>query len=85
MKVIELDLGEVAWMLDLPCWDDPESGLVRPLDVVSGRHLELTEAADLSEPIDVVWEDDRYVVVHGLHRVLRAARLQKRTVLARAA
>jgi hypothetical protein len=84
MELIELDLGEVVWMLDLPCWED-ENGRVRPLDVVSGRHLELTEQADLSEPIDVVWQEDRYVVVDGLHRVLRAARLRQRTVLARAA
>jgi hypothetical protein len=84
MSLMELDLGEVVWMLDLPCWQD-ENGSVRPLDVISGRHLELTEHADLSEPIEVVWEDDRYVVVDGLHRVLRAARLQQRTVLARAA
>jgi hypothetical protein len=84
VPVIELDLGEVVWMLDLPCWED-ENGRVRPLDVVAGPHLELVEQADLSEPIEVVWQDDRYVVVDGLHRVLRAARLQRRTLPARRA
>jgi hypothetical protein len=84
MSVIELDLGEVAWMLDLPCWED-EHGRVRPLDVISGPHLELVEQADLSEPIEVQWQDDRYVVVDGLHRVLKAARERRRTVLAKAA
>jgi hypothetical protein len=83
--VVELDLPGLTWLLDLPLLpgSDGTPFRVRPLDVVDGPHLALAEHADLTVPLEVAWVGDRFVVLDGLYRLLKAARLGRRTVPAR--
>ena len=83
--VIELDLPGLTWLLDLPLFPAPDGTpfRIRPLDVVDGPHLALAEHADLTVPLDVAWVGNRFVVLDGLHRLLKAARLGRRTLPAR--
>lgn len=76
LPVLELDIGLLAWQLDLPFWPDERGRpfCVRPLDVVTGPHLERLELVDLAAPLDVTWQGGRWLVLDGLHRLLRAAR-----------
>lgn len=85
LPVIELDVAEVSWMLDLPCWHAPDGSpfRVRPLDVVDGEHQIRVDRADPSVPVDVTWRNGRWVVLDGLHRVLKAARQGHGAVAAR--
>jgi hypothetical protein len=85
LPVVELELAEVAWMLDLPCWQaaDGSPFRVRPLDVVGGPHQDRVERADLGLPVDVTWRGGRWVVLDGLYRVLKAARAGNATIPAR--
>jgi hypothetical protein len=83
LPVREVPLAELAWMLDLPCWSSESGLLIRPLDVVSGRELERTNAADLSEPLHVTRRNGRLVVLDGLHRLLKAARARQESVRVR--
>ena len=83
--VVELDLPGLTWLLDLPLLpaSDGTPFRVRPLDVVDGPQLALAENADLTEPLEVAWVGDRFAVLDGLYRLLKAARLGRRTVPAR--
>jgi hypothetical protein len=85
LSVIQLEVAELAWMLDLPVWpaEDGTEFQVRPLDVVAGPHLARTNDADLSVPLHVFRRDDRWVVLDGLHGVLKAARSGQVTLPAR--
>ena len=85
LPVVELDLPGLVWQLDLPLWPAPDGTpfRVRPLDVVDGPHLDHTERADLTLPLDVVWRSDRFVLLDGLYRLLKAARTGRRTLPAR--
>jgi hypothetical protein len=85
LPVIELPVAELVWQLDLPFWPN-ENGdpfRVRPLDVIDGAQLRDTDAADLTVPLDVIWRGDRWLVLDGLHRVLKAARTGRQTLAAR--
>ncbi len=85
LPVIEIELGLLAWQLDLPFWPDDEGQpfRVRPLDVVAGRLLDLVAAEDCTTPLDVTWQNGRWVVLDGLHRLLKAARAGLTVVPAR--
>jgi hypothetical protein len=85
LPVIELPVAELVWQLDLPLWPNAHGDpfRVRPLDVVDGPQLRDTDAADLALPVDVVWRGDRWLVLDGLHRVLKAARTGRQTLAAR--
>ena len=83
LPVREVPIGELAWMLDLPCWPGHGAFEVRPLDVVDGPQLERTNAADLSQPLLVTRRNGRLVVLDGLYGLLKAARARKSTVRVR--
>lgn len=85
LPVIEIELGLVAWQLDLPFWPDDEGQpfRVRPLDVVDGPQLDLVVDEDCATPLDVTWQNGRWVVLDGLHRLLKAARAGLTVVPAR--
>jgi hypothetical protein len=85
LPVVDLAVAEVAWMLDLPFWRAPDGTVfrIRPLDVVDGWHHDRVAAADLATPIDVTWRRGRFVVLDGLHRVLKAARTGRESLPAR--
>jgi len=76
LPVIDMDVGQLVWQLDLPFWAgrDGQPFQVRPLDVVDGPHLELVEREDCTLPLDVTWQNGRWIVLDGLHRLLKAAR-----------
>jgi len=82
LPVNEVEVAELAWLLDLPFWPDDEGTpfRLRPIDVTGGPQLELVEAAELSEPLDATFLHGRLVVLDGLHRLLRAARVGRRTL-----
>jgi hypothetical protein len=85
LPVTEIELAELAWLLDLPFWRDDEGTAfrVRPIDVTGGWHLDRVASADLASPLDVTMLHGRFVVLDGLHRLLKAARVGRRTLPAR--
>jgi hypothetical protein len=83
LPIRDVPIGELAWMLDLPCWPGGDAFEIRPLDVVDGPQLERTNAADLSQPLLVTRRHGRLVVLDGLHGLLKAARARRSTVRVR--
>jgi hypothetical protein len=84
-----LDVDALRWHHELPWWrrdgcrDDWFH--VRPADVARhpdahGEHVRRTEAADLARPLHVMWRRDRWLILDGIHRLLKADLRGVRTV-----
>ena len=89
-RPIELmPVRELEWILDLPLWWDAGHPFrLRPRDVLvepernRAQHVRTNEA-DLAIPVDVAWHQGRWVVVDGVHRLLKAISLGHTAVAAR--
>ena len=78
LPVSSMRVQELEWLLDLPFWKDGGQKLVlRPRDVAQHPEryryeYERTMATDLSCPINVIFLRGRWVIMDGLHRLLKA-------------
>jgi hypothetical protein len=89
-RPIELmPVRELEWILDVPLWwDGGHPFQLRPRDVLvepdrNQAQRARTSDADLAIPIDVAWYHGRWVVVDGVHRLLKAVSLGHTAVAAR--
>jgi hypothetical protein len=89
-RPIELmPVRELEWILDVPLWwDGGHPFRLRPRDVLAEpdrnqAQRARTSDADLAIPIDVAWYHGRWVVVDGVHRLLKAVSLGQTAVAAR--
>lgn len=89
LPVVELPVADLAHHLDLPFWAYDGPFHVTPHQVAADpvtyhAQYERILAADLSHPIDVVRRpDNRLTILDGIHRLLRAALEDRRTITAR--
>ncbi|AYG00031.1 ParB/RepB/Spo0J family partition protein [Lactococcus allomyrinae] len=73
-----MELQRLAWHFDLPFWNDGEKWYaLKPIDVANfpeqyAKEYERTMQADLAYPIDIMENKGRYVILDGLHRLLKA-------------
>lgn len=80
LPVEPLAIAELVWQLDAPVWSDGEADYtVTPLAVLADpeRHATLharMNAADISYPIEVTFLKDRWLVLDGIHRLLKCHR-----------
>jgi hypothetical protein len=89
-RPIELmPVRELEWILDLPLWwEGGHPFRLRPRDVLvepernRAQHVRMSEA-DLAIPLDVGWHHGRWVVIDGVHRLLKAISLGQTAVAAR--
>jgi hypothetical protein len=89
-RPIELmPVRELEWILDVPLWwDGGHPFRLRPRDVLgeperNRAQYVRTSEADLAIPIDVAWHHGRWIVVDGVHRLLKAVSLGHTAVAAR--
>ena len=76
-----VELGELRWHLDLPWWrhDDvwfhvtPREFLAHP--TAHPEHADRVAKADLSYPLHVIRRHDRWLILDGIHRLVRAEML----------
>ena len=91
LPVVSMRVRDLEWLLDKPFWKDgPRKLTLRPLDVATHpqRHqadYERTMAVDLSRPINVIEHRGRWVVIDGLHRLLKAWMCGHEMILAKQA
>jgi hypothetical protein len=89
LPVEERAISELAWMLDLPVWPGPEGPYTltpHAVLVAPERHaaeFARTLAADTVFPIDITWHRERWVVLDGVHRLLKLERDGAQTVRVR--
>jgi hypothetical protein len=89
LPVGEMSVAALAWQLVLPWWRDGDRYFsVRPLDVLTipnphREHFERAMDTDLAHPLDVTLRNGSWVVLDGVHRLLKAVALGQPTVRVR--
>lgn len=84
-----MDISELAWHFDVPFWKigdkyyalTPNQMLESPEKYQA--ELKRTLAADTRHPIDIMWNKDRWVILDGLHRLVKQVKGGKKTVMVR--
>jgi hypothetical protein len=78
IPVEEIDISELEWHFQIPFWDTKNGYYdLKPIDVInfSKNHqeeYERTMKADLSHPIDIMENKGRWLILDGLHRLVKA-------------
>jgi hypothetical protein len=77
LRVELISVAELVWHLELPWWRGERPFSVRPVDVLRRPgeypgHRARILGADLRQPLDVTWREDRWVIMDGIHRLARA-------------
>jgi hypothetical protein len=91
LPVVPMRVRDLEWLLDKPFWEDGHRKLaLRRSDVAADPEryqadYERAMAADLSCPISVINLRGRWVVMDGLHRLLKAWMFGHEMILARQA
>jgi hypothetical protein len=77
--VAEIEVEELIWHFDVPFWENDEGvrWTVSPWDVIkkapgSQKELARVAAASLEYPIDLLFNKDKWLVLDGLHRLVKA-------------
>lgn len=91
LPVVPMQVQELEWMLDKPFWS--EGSTVRGItarDVAGApdryrEHYERAMVADLTCPINVIWLGGRWVIMDGVHRLLKAWLRGHETILTKQA
>ena len=78
LPVVTATVDSLRWHLDLPYWRDGS----RPFQVTPAQvkvdparyqeQYQRTMAADLAYPLDLLFRSDRWVILDGVHRLLKA-------------
>jgi len=79
VPVEDMPISELTWHFGIPFWSKP-SGFydLKPQDVIdypdmNRAEYERTMQADTSHPIDIMFWNDRWLILDGLHRLLKLA------------
>jgi len=86
----EMHIREFLWLFKIPYWesDNEEEFIIRPWDVIyrrpgSTKQWIRTQKADLSFPIDVLYYKGNWIVLDGVHRLVKAYLQNKKTISVR--
>ena len=81
VPVEEMSIKELIWHFDIPfLWEDDVYNL-KPQDVIDNpenhkKEYERTMKADLIHPIDIMENKGRWLILDGLHRLMKASILK---------
>ena len=77
--VIEMDINELIWHFDIPFWEvkDTDDYNLTPWEVVKepnkhSLHYKKIQDADMKHPIDIMENKGRWLILDGLHRLVKA-------------
>lgn len=86
----EMDINELIWHFDIPFWElkDTDDYNLTPSAVINNEegtaeHRRKVEQADIKYPIDVMENKGRWLILDGLHRLVKLHEMGKKTVLVR--
>jgi len=77
VPVEEMDIKELTWHFDIPfLWEDGVYNL-KPQEVIDSpeaheKEYERTMKADLIHPIDIMENKGRWLILDGLHRLMKS-------------
>lgn len=78
----KISIQELLWLFEVPFWENDSGAryVVTPWDVINGKEGATkermqVEKADLSYPIDIFKNHGKWLVLDGLHRLVKAHQL----------
>lgn len=78
IPVQEISISELEWHFEVPFWDSPNGYYdLKPIDVINfpknnKEEYDRTMKADLSYPIDIMKNKGKWLILDGLHRLVKA-------------
>lgn len=86
----DMPISQLSWHFEIPFWrSNPDSYYdLKPIDVIKQPNIYQEECsrtmlADTSYPIDVMYWKERWVILDGLHRLVKLSIEGKNTVKVR--
>lgn len=89
VPVEDMDILELVWHLDIPFWNKPGGYYdLTPIQVLAepekySEEYNRTMKADLSHPLDIMFNKGRWLLLDGLHRLVKARMLGQKIVKVR--
>ncbi|TSC51819.1 MAG: hypothetical protein LiPW41_766 [Parcubacteria group bacterium LiPW_41] len=89
IPVVEFEIKDLIWNFDLPLWGkDGESWNLTPWDVInkapgSANQRKRVENVDMSYPILITKENERWLIIDGVHRLAKAHLDNQQTIRAK--
>ncbi|HEY0908194.1 MAG TPA: ParB N-terminal domain-containing protein [Candidatus Paceibacterota bacterium] len=87
LPVTQVEVKELAWYFDLPVWEKEgtDEWNLTPREVMDGKegsaeHKSKVDESDLGFPIVIVRNRDKWVILDGIHRLVKAYLLGKETI-----
>lgn len=77
--VTKMDINELTWHFDIPfLWEGDGIYNLKPQEVIDNpnehqEEYERTMKADLKHPIDIMENKGRWLILDGLHRLMKAS------------
>jgi len=74
----EINISDLIWHFDFPFWNKPDGYYdLKPNEVLANPEIyteefERTTKADLSHPLDIMFWKNRWLLLDGLHRLVKA-------------
>lgn len=90
--VVEMDINELVWHFDIPFWEVKDTDdynlsawkvIKDPENEIHSEHWKKIGAADLKYPIDIMENKGRWLILDGLHRLVKAYTQGRKTVSVR--
>jgi hypothetical protein len=79
LPVVDFEIDKLIWNFDLPFWekDETDDWNLTPRDVInkidgSAGHQERVDQADLQFPILLLNKEDKWLIIDGVHRLVKA-------------
>jgi predicted ATP-grasp superfamily ATP-dependent carboligase len=79
LPITKMDITKLIWHFNLPFWDKEgtDEWNLTPWELIKNpekepAHLEKIHRADLKHPIDITKQKGRYIILDGLHRLVKA-------------
>ena len=88
VPVEEIGIKELEWHFELPFWHSTGYYQLRPIDVINNpkkykEEYERTMKSDLNHPLDIMKNKGRWLLLDGLHRLVKAKILGMKKVKVR--
>jgi len=77
---VEIDINELMWHFDIPFWEikDTDDYNLSPNEVIKNQHKDehsehwrKIQEADIKYPIDIMENKGRWLILDGLHRLVK--------------
>ncbi len=90
LPIVDFAINELIWNFDIPFWakDGTDDWNLTPWDVInkidgSAGHQKRVEEADLKFPILLLNKNDKWLIIDGVHRLVKAFQSKEKIIKAK--